>query len=167
MPSPRGSFPTQGTNLGLLHCRPILYRLKHQGSPSILLYPNNQGVALLQGKVPQQHFNYLSAHGQGREDNELKSISLFKPSHQKVLPSTSIPKPSPDPSIRAADPPCSWNAGDCLQCRRARFNSKVVKIPWRRKSRSTPVFLPGESHGQKSLTGYSRWGHKSHTWLSD
>ena len=28
----QGIFPTQGLNLGLLHCRPILYRLSHQGS---------------------------------------------------------------------------------------------------------------------------------------
>ena len=27
----------------------------------------------------------------------------------------------------------------------------------------TPVFLPGESHGQRSLAGYSPWGHKSQT----
>ena len=32
----RGIFPTQGLNLGLLHCRQILYRLSHQGSPRIL-----------------------------------------------------------------------------------------------------------------------------------
>ena len=33
------------------------------------------------------------------------------------------------------------------------------KIPWRR-GQPTPVFLPGESHGQKSLAGSSPWGHK-------
>ena len=32
--------------------------------------------------------------------------------------------------------------------------------PWRRKWQSTPVFLPGESHGQKGLVGYSPWGCK-------
>ena len=32
--------------------------------------------------------------------------------------------------------------------------------PWRRKWQSTPVFLHGESHGQRSLVGYSPWGHK-------
>ena len=32
---------------------------------------------------------------------------------------------------------------------------------WRRKWQPTPVFLPGKSHGQKSLAGYSAWGHKS------
>ena len=30
--------------------------------------------------------------------------------------------------------------------------------PWRRKWQPTPVFLPGESHGQRSLAGYSPWG---------
>ena len=32
--------------------------------------------------------------------------------------------------------------------------------PWRREWMPTPVFLPGKSHGLKSLTGYSPWGHK-------
>ena len=36
----------------------------------------------------------------------------------------------------------------------------VRKIPWRRAWQTTPVLLPGESHGQKSLAGYSPWGHK-------
>ena len=34
------------------------------------------------------------------------------------------------------------------------------RSPWRRKWQPTPVFLPGESHGQRSLAGYSPWGHK-------
>ena len=33
-------------------------------------------------------------------------------------------------------------------------------IPWRREWLPTPVFLPGESHGQRSLVGYSPWGSK-------
>ena len=40
------------------------------------------------------------------------------------------------------------------------FNPWVGKIPWRRKWQPAPVFLPGESHGQRSLAGYSPWGHK-------
>ena len=32
------------------------------------------------------------------------------------------------------------------------------KIPWRKKWQSTPVFLPGEFHGQWSLVGCSPWG---------
>ena len=45
-----------------------------------------------------------------------------------------------------------------LQCRRPRFDPRVEKIPWRRKWLPTPVFLPGEFHGQRSLAGYSPWG---------
>ena len=33
------------------------------------------------------------------------------------------------------------------------------KIPWMRAWQPTPVFLPGEFHGQRSLEGYSPWGH--------
>ena len=45
--------------------------------------------------------------------------------------------------------------------------SLVRKIPWRRKWQPTPVFLPGESHGWRSLVGYSPWGTKSQTRLSN
>ena len=41
-----------------------------------------------------------------------------------------------------------------LQCRRCEFNPWVGKIPWRRKWQHTPVFLPKNSHGQRSLEGY-------------
>ena len=47
-----------------------------------------------------------------------------------------------------------------FKCRKRRFNSWVRKIPWRRKWQPTPVFLPGKFHGQRSLAGYSPWGHK-------
>jgi len=36
----------------------------------------------------------------------------------------------------------------------------IFEDPWSRKWQPTPVFLPGESHGQKSLVGYSPRGHK-------
>ena len=36
-------------------------------------------------------------------------------------------------------------------------------IPWRREWQPTPVLLPGESHGQWSLVGYSPWGHTDTT----
>ena len=41
------------------------------------------------------------------------------------------------------------------QCRRPRFDPWVGKIPWRNEWLPTAVFLPGESHGQRSLEGYS------------
>ena len=47
------------------------------------------------------------------------------------------------------------------------FDSWVGKISWRRKWQPALVFLPGESHRQKSLAGFSPCGHKSRTQLSD
>ena len=47
------------------------------------------------------------------------------------------------------------------------FDSWVRKIPWRRKWQPTPVFLPGESHGWRSLVGYSPRGRKvGHDWAT-
>ena len=47
-----------------------------------------------------------------------------------------------------------------LQCRRPEFDPWVGKILWRRAWQPTPVFLLGESHGQRCLAGYSPWGRK-------
>ena len=44
------------------------------------------------------------------------------------------------------------NAGD--------LDSWVRKIPWSMKWQPTPVFLPEKFHGQRSLVGYSPWGHR-------
>ena len=65
-------------------------------------------------------------------------------------------------------PPSSFPSGasgkepDC-QCRRHKrcgFDPWVGKIPWKRAWQPTSVCLPGESHRQRSLEGYSPWGHK-------
>ena len=51
----------------------------------------------------------------------------------------------------------------CLQCRRPGFDPWVRKIPWKREWLPTPLFLPGEFHGQGSLVGY---GFSSrHIWM--
>ena len=47
---------------------------------------------------------------------------------------------------------------DRLQCWRPGFDPWVRKIPWRREWLPTAVFLPGKSHGQRSLVDYSPWG---------
>ena len=59
----------------------------------------------------------------------------------------------------------TWYSGkestcQCRRHKRHRFNSWVGKIPWRREWQPTPVFLPGEFHGRKSLVGYGPWGCK-------
>ena len=60
--------------------------------------------------------------------------------------------------------PCAAS-GKKLACqyrghKRCKFYSWIGKIPWRRAQQPTPVFLPGESHGQRSLVGHSPWGCK-------
>ena len=49
--------------------------------------------------------------------------------------------------LSGKEPACQWS--------RCRFDPWVAKIPWRRKWLPTPIFLPGELHGQRSLAGYS------------
>ena len=54
------------------------------------------------------------------------------------------------------------SACQCRRCKRCRFSPciGIGKIAWGRKWQPTPVFLPGESHGQRSLAGYCPQGHK-------
>ena len=82
-------------------------------------------------------------------EEKLKSLLKVKEESEKVGLKLNIQKTK----IKPSGPP-RW------QCRRSRFNTWVGKIPWRREWLPTPVFLPGESHGQSSLAGYSPWGHK-------
>ena len=58
------------------------------------------------------------------------------------------------PTLGRAFPRWLSDKESACQCRRWGFD------PWRRKWQSTPVFLPGESHGQRGLVGYSPWGCK-------
>ena len=61
-----------------------------------------------------------------------------------------------------ASPMTQW-VKNCLQCRthrRPELDPWVGEVPWRRRWQLAPVFLPGESHGQRSPVGYSPKGHK-------
>ena len=57
---------------------------------------------------------------------------------------------------------CSGKESTC-ECRRHKrlwFDPWAGKIPWRREWQPTPVILPGESHEQRSLVGYSPWSRR-------
>ena len=80
------------------------------------------------------------------------------------LPQRAGPLPK---SITTNPHPAVWNFTLSLshklhlhKCRSPGFAPWVRKISWRRKRLPTPVFLPGESHRQRSLAGYSPRGHK-------
>ena len=51
----------------------------------------------------------------------------------------------------------AYNAGDM---REMHIHTQVRKISWKGKWQPTPLFLPGKSHRQRSLVGYSLQGHK-------
>ena len=59
--------------------------------------------------------------------------------------------PSIPGSPNSKEPTCQ-----CRRHKRCGFSPWVGKIPWRKAWQTTPLFLPGESHGQRKLT----WGHK-------
>ena len=93
--------------------------------------------------------------------------SLLNPL-KSYLPSPSLPKLK-KPQMASFQPKSIifpglpwWLSGKESTCqfRRCGFDPWVGKIPWRRKWQPTPVFLPGKSHGQRSLVGYSPWGRE-------
>ena len=52
------------------------------------------------------------------------------------------------------------SACQCRRWKRHGFDPWVGKIPWEKEMATTPVGLPGESHGQRSLMGYGPWSRK-------
>ena len=83
-------------------------------------------------------------------------LSDLRTLHDQCLPSSS------STSLRFLLMPfrCVTRASLVAQCRRPGVDPWVRKIPWRRKWQPTPVLLPGEFHGLRSLVGYSPWGRK-------
>ena len=77
---------------------------------------------------------------------EVKQVSNYYP--KKAL---SVLK------VRWASPKWLNGKESAFQYRRCEFDSWLEKIPWRRKQQPTPVFLPGKSHGERRLVGYSPW----------
>ena len=61
---------------------------------------------------------------------------------------TAVPRSFPG-GASGKEPACQ-----CRRCKRCGFNHWVRKIPWSEVWQPTPVFLPGECHGQRSLAGY-------------
>ena len=158
-------FPTQGLNMGLPLCRYILYHLNHQGSPQEKI-TGMDSHSLLQGIFPTQESNQgllrcrwilyqLSFQGSPQElqcrRSQFDSWSGRFPWRRDRLPTpVSLGFPGGSDSKESA-----CNAG------------KLGLIPGLERSPGegngwlpTPIYWPGEFHGQKSLAGYSPWGRK-------
>ena len=159
----QGIFPTQGWNprfLCLLYCKWILYLLSPFNCITSLkgLYPN---TTTFWGMV------WWGAGGTGLQHPNLRSdtiqhvtapdLTLGLSTFYYFFCYLSMGFPG---GARAKESACQ-----CKRYKRCGFDLWVRKIPWRRPWQPTPVFLPGESHGQRSLRGYSAWIKQSWTWL--
>ena len=137
-------FPTQGSKPSLLHCRRILYPLSHKGSPKI-----------------QESVAYLFSSGSSRPRNWTRVSCIAG----GFFTNWAIMASGVTAQIRADMDNSGGTNGKESACQCRRYNRHRLhlwtrKTAWRRKWQPTPVFLPGESRGQRSLAGYSPWGHK-------
>ena len=152
----QGLFPTQESNLGLLHCRQILYHLSHHGSPCKFV-----GWSLFNQNIQVYNTIQLREFIQKRMTNHLENWwMIFKDSSgSKSL----ISYLSTEQGLLFYGLPWwlrRWRIQSACNVGGPRVNCWVWKMPWRREWQPTPVFLPGKSHGQKNLVVYSPWGHK-------
>ena len=79
---------------------------------------------------------------------------------KKPVPGQSQKKTSEYISPQVSPGLLSGSVGKESACNAGDVDPWVGKILWRRAWQPTPAFLPGESHGQRRLAGYSPWGHK-------
>ena len=117
-------FPTQELNWGLLCCRQIVYQLSYKGGWPKSKIHSNADILWFSDLWPAPCFEDWNFH-LGLEKVRALQVALAV----KILPA---------------------NAG---RHNRLEFDLWVGKISWRRAWQPTPVFLPGESHGQRSLAG--------------
>ena len=129
----QGIFPTQGSNPGLLHCRWILYQLRHKGNPLIALFASIQFVLV---------FSIIHTQWVQLE----KAVAPHSSTLAWKIPWTEEPgRLQSMGSLRVRH---DWMTSLSL----------FTFMHWRRKWQPTPVFLPGESQGQRSLVGCHLWG---------
>ena len=166
-------FPTQGLNPGLPHFRQTLYRLSQQGSTI--------DKWLQCAKIETQSWEFLV-------DSfclSLLRVSFFNwwVSFQLIhhifshIPLTQLFLTCLDPTyvvklrVQAQASQVvlvvkNLLANQCWRHKKCGFNPWIGKIPWRWAWQPTPVFLPGEYHGQKSLVRQkSHKVAKDQTWL--
>ena len=132
-----------------------------------------QSMGLLESDTTEQlHFHFsLSPIGEGN-DNPLRCSCLENPRdggawwaalYGVAQSRTRLKRLSSSSSSSKLKNELPWwlsGKETAFQCRRQGFDPLVRKIPWRRKWQSTSVSLPGKSHGQRSLEGYSSQGCK-------
>ena len=144
----QGIFPTQGLNPVLPLCRWIIYQWSHT-------------IHLTQKCYKLECKSVFWKRGvAGRFRNTTANVLMFPASLwlRRIFPwvcSETLSRTWWDDVWTWPD---KWWIH--LRCRIPGFDPWVGKIPQRRAWQPTPVFLPAESHGRRSLVGYSPWGLK-------
>ena len=155
----QGIFLTQGLNSGLLHCRQTLHCLSHQGSIGQIVWDLRLGkrfLKLTKSQTIKKNGKLLfikvkifcsiniSIKRMKRQATDRKEVfSNLISDNQYLVNMVLVIKKLPA------------NARDIND---AGSIDRVRKIPWRKEWQPTPVFLPGESHLQRSLAGCSPQG---------
>ena len=170
-PEACGIFPDQGSNLCPLHWRADSQPLDHQGSPQLVLVnllPLSCSSPFPLYIVNGQVILYICKPLQTPTIVSVQVTNIKKLKYQLV-----VRKKTPNPwkaimndSVKIYNllthdkgfPVGSGGKESACQYRRHKrcgFDPWIGKIPWRRAWEPTAVFLPGESHGQSSLSGCS------------
>ena len=130
-------FQTQGSNPGLPHCKQSLYYLSHKGSPSILewvAYPFTGGSS------QPRNWTHVTCIRRG-------FFTIWVVFAYLHFLGDSVVKKSA----------CQYRQEEPQE---TSVQSLGRENPLSREWLSTPVFLPGKSHGKRSLAVYNPWGHK-------
>ena len=147
----RGASPSSVTGCNLPYCTP---QWGSWGPSESLPTSYFQNLGTLDERLRHLLWEFLDASAPRWKVNSLSpgwiQVTMWKPTLYTIF---RLPWAS---QVVLVANSLTVNAGDI----RLRFDPWAGKISWRRAWQPTPVFLPGESHGQKSLRGYSPWGHK-------
>ena len=141
----------------------ITTRMKTPVSHISCFFFHNSLLTRWHSESSYELFSFCDQQG-GREGLSTKEESLTSSGEEDPYPHTYIllihchcdlctwlyRKPRFPGGTNGKEPACQ-----CRRCKRQGFNPWAGKILWRRAWQPTPVFLPGESHGQRSLAGYS------------
>ena len=120
------------------------------------LLPKLKAMALADRAMFEKGMKAFVSYIQAYAKHECNLIFRLKGNLKHLMVFTSITNMKGFPGGASGKEP----ACQCWRHKRHGLDSWVGKIPWRRKWQPTPVFLPGESHGQRSLAGYSPWSHR-------
>ena len=114
------------------------------------------------GQIPRNVQSLTTESGRNRKHEQTNYQEWYQISNQKILNQHKSRTRQLHrwllPNIRASL--VTQMVKNHLHCRRPRCNPWVGNIPWRREWLPTRAFLPREFHRQRSLVGYSSWGHK-------